>query len=370
LADRLALLQGLCDTDGYVTDPSASSVEFSTTSPALAEAVIEITQSLGGWATMSSRPGSYVKDGDTVVCRVNFRVILSLGPSGLVPVSSAKHLAKWRGTARISERTIVGVSEAGYEECRCISVDGPDNLYVTEGYLVTHNSAMGYGMALHAATLGHPVAFASLEMPARQLVTRALAASAGVDSHRIRHHTLSTYDRARLQKAADAQRALPISYLEATDQTGASIARDARKLRTQGKLDMLVIDYLQLVESGKASENRVQEISQLTRLLKKLAMELEIPIIVLSQLSRAVEQRQEKRPMLSDLRESGSVEQDADVVLFLYRDEYYDKKTEDQGIAEVIIAKQRSGPVGTVKLSYTAEMIRFGDLYQMAAAAD
>ncbi|MFD1734929.1 replicative DNA helicase [Deinococcus malanensis] len=154
-----------------------------------------------------------------------------------------------------------------------------------------------------------------------------------------------------------------MTYLEATDQTGASIARDARKLRAAGQLDLLLIDYLQLVESGRSgSENRVQEVSHISRLLKKLAMELQIPVIVLSQLSRAVEARPNKRPVLSDLRESGAIEQDADTVMFIYRDEYYHPNTDQQGIAEVIVGKQRNGPVGSVRLAYNSEFVRFANL--------
>ena len=126
-----------------------------------------------------------------------------------------------------------------------------------------------------------------------------------------------------------------------------------------------MIDYLQLIESGRAGgENRQQEVSQISRGLKKLAMELEIPIVVLSQLSRAVEQRPNHRPVLSDLRESGAVEQDADTVMFVYRDEYYNPQTDQQGVAEIIVGKQRSGPVGTVRLSYSSEFVRFGNLAQ------
>ena len=246
----------------------------------------------------------------------------------------------------------------------------PGALYILAARPAMGKSALGYGFALHAAGLGHPVAFASLEMPARQLVMRALATAAGVDGQRIRQRRMTAMDQQRIKQAAERQRHLPISYLEATDQTGASLAADARKLRAAGKLDLLVIDYLQLVESGKASENRQQEVAQLSRSLKKLALELEVPIIVLSQLSRAVEMRGgNKRPQLSDLRDSGSIEQDADVVMFIYREEYYEPNTDQQGVAEIIIGKQRSGPVGTVKLSYSAEFVRFGSLSGMRVGA-
>nr|WP_255639468.1 DnaB-like helicase C-terminal domain-containing protein [Deinococcus betulae] len=239
----------------------------------------------------------------------------------------------------------------------------PGALYVLAARPAMGKTALGYSFGLHTARNGGHVGVASLEMPAKALALRALATAAGVDLHAIRQRTTSAMDRERLRVQASRMRALPITYFEATDQTGASIARDARQLRQAGQLDLLLIDYLQLIESGKGgNENRVQEVSAISRSLKKLAMELEIPIVVLSQLSRAVEMRPNHRPMLSDLRESGAIEQDADTVMFIYRDEYYNKETDQQGIAEVIVAKQRSGPVGTVRLSFSSEYVRFGNL--------
>ncbi|WP_019585263.1 replicative DNA helicase [Deinococcus apachensis] len=239
----------------------------------------------------------------------------------------------------------------------------PGAMYVLAARPAMGKTAMGYSFALNAAKAGKHVGVASLEMPAKALALRALATAASVDLNKIRQRTTTGPERERLRVHANRTRALPIRYMEATDQTGASIARDARKLRAAGQLDLLLIDYLQLIESGKGgSENRVQEVSQVSRTLKKLAMELQIPVIVLSQLSRAVEMRPSKKPILSDLRESGAVEQDADTVMFIYRDEYYNKETDQQGIAEIIVGKQRNGPVGTVKLAYNSEFVRFANL--------
>ncbi|GGK11376.1 replicative DNA helicase [Deinococcus malanensis] len=239
----------------------------------------------------------------------------------------------------------------------------PGAMYVLAARPAMGKTAMGYSFALTTAKSGRHVGVASLEMPAKALALRALATAASVDLNRIRQRTTNGPDRERLRMHASRTRGLPITYLEATDQTGASIARDARKLRAAGQLDLLLIDYLQLVESGRSgSENRVQEVSHISRLLKKLAMELQIPVIVLSQLSRAVEARPNKRPVLSDLRESGAIEQDADTVMFIYRDEYYHPNTDQQGIAEVIVGKQRNGPVGSVRLAYNSEFVRFANL--------
>lgn len=238
----------------------------------------------------------------------------------------------------------------------------PGALYVLGARPAMGKSALGYATILSAAARGHAGAVASLEMPGKALAMRALATEAGVDLNRIRQRTLSPMERQRLRNAGAKLRSLPITFMDTAGQTAQSILRDARKLRATGRLDFLMVDYLQLIESGKASENRQQEISAISRALKKLAMELEVPVLALSQLSRALEMRPSKRPLLSDLRESGAVEQDADTVLFLYRDEYYDRNSADQGVAEVIVAKQRNGPLDTVRLSFSSEFVRFGSV--------
>jgi replicative DNA helicase len=138
-----------------------------------------------------------------------------------------------------------------------------------------------------------------------------------------------------------------------------------RRLKIEHGIDMIIIDYLQLMAGSKGSESRQQEVSEISRSIKAIAKEMQCPVIALSQLSRAPEQRADHRPMLSDLRESGSIEQDADIVMFLYRDEYYDKETEDKNIAECIISKQRNGPVGTIKLAWLGQYSKFGNLDTM-----
>jgi replicative DNA helicase len=227
---------------------------------------------------------------------------------------------------------------------------------------------------------GGIVGFFSLEMSAEQLATRIIAEQAGVPSYKIRRGDLREDDFYKITEAARKMQTIPF-YI---DQTGgisiAQLAARARRLKRQRGLDMLVVDYLQLLSgSSKKGENRVQELTEITTGLKALAKELNVPILALSQLSRQVESRDDKRPQLSDLRESGSIEQDADVVMFIYRDEYYLKNKEpkpgteeyfkwqaemDQvhGKAEVIIGKQRHGPTGTVQLAFQADVTRFANL--------
>ena len=250
---------------------------------------------------------------------------------------------------------------------------------------IAYNVARAYVPELQAdgttkAANGGVIGFFSCEMSADQLATRIVAERTGVPSSHIRRGGISEADFEKIREVSIELQSLPF-YVDATG--GLSIAQlmaRARRLKRQKGLDLLVIDYIQLLSgSGKRSDNRVQEITEITTSLKALAKELNVPVIALSQLSRQVESRDDKRPQLSDLRESGSIEQDADVVLFVYREEYYLAMKEPRpgtpehekwqldmslahGKAEVIIGKQRHGPTGTVDLAFEASVTRFGDL--------
>jgi len=217
---------------------------------------------------------------------------------------------------------------------------------------ITHNAAVRHGKT---------VGIFSLEMSAEQLVQRLLSMETGVDSHRLR---MGLIDDSEWDQISRAFGRLAEANVYIDDTPGISIMEvrsKARRLYAERGLDLIIIDYLQLL-SGRRTENRVQEISEISRSLKGLARELNIPVLALSQLSRAVESRTDHRPMLSDLRESGSIEQDADIVMFIYREEVYDKETEKKGLAEVIVAKHRNGPTGTVNLRFFERTARFADL--------
>ncbi|MEK4630477.1 MAG: replicative DNA helicase [Solibacillus sp.] len=207
------------------------------------------------------------------------------------------------------------------------------------------------------------VAIFSLEMGADQLVMRMLCAEGNIDAQRLRTGALEAEDWSKLTMAMGS---LSNSGIFIDDTPGVRITdirAKCRRLAKEQGLGMILIDYLQLIlGSGKPGENRQQEVSEISRSLKGLARELKVPVIALSQLSRGVEQRQDKRPMMSDLRESGSIEQDADIVAFLYRDDYYDKESESKDIIEIIIAKQRNGPTGTVSLAFRKEYNKFLNL--------
>ena len=207
------------------------------------------------------------------------------------------------------------------------------------------------------------VAIFSLEMSAAQLVQRIICAEANVDAGRIRTGNLEGDDWEKLTMAIGTLSDAEIFIDDTPAITVADIRAKCRRLKKEKGLGMILIDYLQLIAGrGKAGENRQQEVSEISRTLKQIARELEVPVIALSQLSRGVEQRQDKRPMMSDLRESGSIEQDADIVAFLYRDDYYDKESEKKNIIEIIIAKQRNGPVGTVELVFLKNFNKFVSL--------
>ncbi|KKI89756.1 DNA helicase [Bacillus sp. SA1-12] len=224
-------------------------------------------------------------------------------------------------------------------------------------------TAFALNIAQNVATkTDENVAIFSLEMGADQLVMRMLCAEGNIDAQRLRTGSLTPEDWGKLTMAMGS---LSNSGIYIDDTPGirvSEIRAKCRRLKQESGLGMVLIDYLQLIQGSGRTDNRQQEVSEISRTLKELARELKVPVIALSQLSRGVEQRQDKRPMMSDIRESGSIEQDADIVAFLYRDDYYDKESENKNIIEIIIAKQRNGPVGTVSLAFVKEYNKFVNL--------
>jgi replicative DNA helicase len=209
---------------------------------------------------------------------------------------------------------------------------------------------------------GKSIAIFSLEMSKEQLAYKLLCSQAHVDMLRLRTGNLDDKDWENIAKASGPLAAAKIFIDDTAGITVMEMRSKCRRLKIEHGIDMILIDYLQLMSGGKGTESRQQEVSEISRSIKALAKEMQCPVIALSQLSRAPEQRTDHRPMLSDLRESGSIEQDADLVMFLYRDEYYDKETEEKNVGECIIAKQRNGPTGTVKLAWLGQFSKFGNL--------
>ena len=208
----------------------------------------------------------------------------------------------------------------------------------------------------------HSVAVFSMEMPGEQLALRMMSSLGRIDSHSLRTGKLDDQDWPRLISSVSMLSKAKLFIDDTAALTPTELRARTRRLKREHGLDLVIVDYLQLMQVGGSTENRATEISEISRSLKALAKELEVPIVALSQLNRSVEQRPDKRPVMSDLRESGSIEQDADVILFIYRDEVYNDESADKGIAEIIIRKQRNGPIGTVRLSFLGQYTRFENL--------
>ncbi len=244
------------------------------------------------------------------------------------------------------------------------------DLIVIAGRPSMGKSALAACIAEHVGvTAKIPLVFFSLEMSKAQLVHRMLCSHAKVNAQRVRSGFLSQSDWPHLTNAAGKLSEAPIFIDDTPALSLLELRAKARRFKSQHGIRLIIVDYLQLMRGPQRSENRQQEISEISRSLKALARELNLPLIAISQLSRAVEQRSDRRPQLSDLRESGAIEQDADLVALLLREEYYNETEENRGLAEVNIAKQRNGPVGTVRLAFISEFARFENLSKERAAA-
>jgi replicative DNA helicase len=240
----------------------------------------------------------------------------------------------------------------------------PGNLIIVAARPSMGKSGLGLCMAANLAVRAEvPTALFTLEMSKAEVTQRLMCSEAKVESQRLRTGKLGADDWPRLTAACDRLAKAPIYVDDQGSITMMEIRSKARRLKSrEPSLGLIIVDYLQLMTSGSNVESRVQEVSQISRSLKILARDLDVPILAMSQLSRAVEQRHDKRPILSDLRESGSIEQDADLVMFIYRDEYSNDESDQQGIAEVHLAKHRNGPTDTVKLSFLKRYAKFADL--------
>ncbi len=237
----------------------------------------------------------------------------------------------------------------------------PGDLVIVAGRPSMGKTAFALNIAENVALgLSKPVAVFSMEMGGTQLAMRLLGSVGRLDQHKVRTGRLEDEDWPKLTHALGKLNDAPLFIDESAALNALELRARARRLfRQHGELGLIVVDYLQLMSSSRQGENRATEISEISRSLKGLAKELNVPVIALSQLNRSLEQRPNKRPIMSDLRESGAIEQDADVILFIYRDEVYNPDTQDKGVAEIIIGKQRNGPIGTVNLTFIGEYTRF-----------
>jgi replicative DNA helicase len=356
---RLDLLRGLLDTDGWVE--KWGSVRFATSSWRLANDVLTLARSLGAYATLKDKRTTFTYLGEKKQGKDSFVVNISHANPKSLFLLSAKRARAPESFLRRKRLNILSIVPTRVTATQCISVSHPTHLYVTDEYIPTHNTAFSLNLAEHVAVnLGLPVLIYSMEMGGTQIANRFLSSISKVDQQKLRTGQLDARDWDRLNQAMVKLNTAPIHIDETPALNALELRARARRMwRMYDGLGLIVVDYLQLMSSTGSGENRATEISEISRSLKALAKELKVPVVALSQLNRSLEQRPNKRPVMSDLRESGAIEQDADVIIFIYRDEVYNPETPDKGTAEIIIGKQRNGPIGTVRLTFVGQNTRF-----------
>jgi replicative DNA helicase len=357
-AQRRSLLAGLLDTDGTVT--AAGSVQISLTSRRLIEDTRELIASLGYRCSLSMKQ---VK-GRTAASSTAYTLTFSTADEVFRLERKRLVHKERRGPGRTGKRLITAVRPVPTVPVRCIEVDSPDHLYLASQSMVpTHNSTFGLDVARHASVrAGVPTVVFSLEMSKTELVQRLMCAECSVDMQRLRTGRMEDSDWTRLTRSLGKLAEAPLFIDDSAAITMMEIRAKCRRLKQRHGLGLVVVDYLQLMQSSRRVENRQQEVSEISRSLKLLAKELAIPVVAIAQLSRQTEARSDKKPMLSDLRESGSLEQDADLVLFIYRDEIYDSESPRKGEADLIIAKHRNGPTDSVTVTFQGQYSRFAPM--------
>ena len=323
--------------------------------------LIKITEGITNTCYLAKEP---VEDILQTTEKQIFDIVQNKGSSDFVSIRDVvlKSIESIEAASR-SKGTVTGIATGFYDLDYKTAGLQPSDLILVAARPSMGKTAFVLNIAEYVALKSNiTTAIFSLEMSKEQLVKRILSMNSKVDSQAIRSGELQDEDWSKLVESA---RLIGNSNLIIDDTPGISISElrsKCRKFKLEHNLGLIIIDYLQLMSGGKKSESRQQEISEISRSLKALAREVNAPVIALSQLSRAVEQRPDKRPMLSDLRESGAIEQDADVVMFIYRDDYYNHDSEEAGVSEIIIGKQRNGPTGTVKLAWLSQYTKFANL--------
>ena len=319
---------------------------------------------IGGWlGEEGHRPGTdpheFSEQAEKRVFEaVSKTVRRSAAPLGEVleqVVDKVGHLYEHRGD-------LTGVPTGFYDMDQLLFGFQPSDLLILAARPAMGKTSLALNFLLHGARNGHKMAFFSLEMPREQLAMRLLSVQSGVGLARIRRGTLKEEEWNAIVATAGELRDLPIYIDDTAALSITGLMSRARRMKLEFGLDMMMIDYLQLMHGSNPAAGREQEISEISRSLKGLAKELNVPVMALSQLNRGLEARRDKRPILSDLRESGAIEQDADIVMFIYRDEVYNDDSKDIGIAEVHVAKHRNGPTDTVRLGFDAPLTRFNNL--------
>jgi replicative DNA helicase len=359
---RRQLLAGLLDTDGTVSPTGAT--QFSVTNERLARDTYELIMSLGyrcGVTTKRVR-------GRTPSSSTAFTLTFS-PPETVFRLPRKKQMHHERVHRRspvVRSRFITAVRPAGSVPVRCIQVANDQGMFLASRSMIpTHNSTLGLDIARSAA-IKHslPSVIFSLEMSRNEITMRLLSAEARVALHHMRSGTMSDDDWARLARRMSEVASAPLYIDDSPNMSMMEIRAKCRRLKQRHDLRLVIVDYMQLMSSAKRVENRQQEVSEFSRSMKLLAKELDVPVVAISQLNRGPEQRQDKRPLLSDLRESGSIEQDSDMVILLHREDAYERESPRAGEADLIVAKHRNGPTATITVAFQGHYSRFVDMAQ------
>lgn len=359
---RQGVLAGLIESDGWCE--KANSLMFASSSEQLRDDVAELVKSLGGYCSKTTKGGRfYSKDGERHDCLDSYVACIKMDNLSDF-IRSPRILKNIKPRRLPSSPAVVSVEYVRQDKAVCIKVSHPSELYITDGYLVTHNTTLAMNIAAHAGIRqSKKVQVFSLEMSNGQLMDRFLAAEGRVPLQDIKSgRGFAGENGLKLTAAAGKIRD---SGLVMSDRAGLSMSRIrsiARRQKLRAGLDLIIIDYLQLLDEEGGSGNRTEAVSAMSRGAKLMARELQVPVIMLSQLNRSLESRPNKRPMCSDLRESGAIEQDADIILFVYRDEIYHPDSEYKGVAEIIIGKGRDIETGTVRSCFNGQYSRFDPL--------
>ncbi|RDI30465.1 replicative DNA helicase [Rhodococcus sp. AG1013] len=358
---RRAVLAGLLDTDGTVTH--GGSVQFSVTSERLVRDVEELIVSLGYRCQLSTKRVNGRTDASSTAFTLTFATddeVFGLPRKALLH----KERRAGHGTARSGSRYIVDVRKIDSVPVRCVEVDNADHLYLAGRSMVpTHNSTIGMDF-MRSCSIKHGMASVifSLEMSKTEIVMRLLSAEAKIKLSDMRSGKMTDDDWTRLARRMSEISEAPLYIDDSPNLTMMEIRAKARRLKQKHDIKLIVIDYLQLMSSGKKVESRQQEVSEFSRSLKLLAKELEVPVVAICQLNRGPEQRTDKRPQVSDLRESGSLEQDADMVMLLHRPDAFERDDPRGGEADIILGKHRGGPTATITVAHQLHLSRFVDM--------
>ncbi len=352
---RRALLAGLLDTNGTIN--KAGCVEFDVTNGHLAEDTLELIHSLGYRARIRTRRVKGRTEESSTCYRIAFT------PGGPV-FNLARKRKRQRFDHAPTARMVVDVRRVESVPVRCVEVGNAEHLYLAgRSCIPTHNSTLGLDIA-RAAAIRHQLTSVmfSLEMSRNEITMRLLSAEARVPLHHMRSGQMTDDDWGRIARRTGEVSSAPLFIDDSPNMTMMEIRAKCRRLRQRHDLRLVIIDYLQLMTSGKRVESRQQEVAEFSRALKLLAKELDVPVIAISQLNRSAEQRTDKKPMLADLRESGSIEQDSDMVILLHREDAYEKESPRAGEADFIVAKHRNGPTATITVAFQGHYSRFVDM--------